>query len=159
MVYGLKRKPTFEQLAGMINNNPPRIKYPNRDATFLLKTPQMQQFLGEPSMEFLERQKNNMFKQELITNTLSLDNVLSHDIDVRSEKSQSIASQARSTFGSVQSQSQIISPTNLLSQFDNLATPERPSAPPLTPESPAKRPLKLSPEQIEKLTPTVKSCC
>ncbi len=70
MSSGLVRRKTYEEIANIITNNPPRIRYPNRDATGLFNSFPVQQFLGDASnsVEFLEQQKNKMFKQELINN-------------------------------------------------------------------------------------------
>lgn len=70
MSNGLVRRKTYEEIANIITNKPPKLKYPNRDATALFNSFPMQQFLGDgsASVEFLEKQKNNMFKQELINN-------------------------------------------------------------------------------------------
>ena len=53
------QKKTYDDVANIIINKPPKIKYPNRDATSLFNSFPMQQFLGDASasVEFLERQK------------------------------------------------------------------------------------------------------
>ena len=58
MSNGLVRRKAYEEIANIITNNPPRIKYPNRDATGLFNSYPVQQFLGDgsASVEFLERQ-------------------------------------------------------------------------------------------------------
>ena len=59
MSTGLVRGKTYDEIASIITNNPPKIKYPNRNATSLFNSFPMQQFLGDgsASVEFLERQK------------------------------------------------------------------------------------------------------
>ena len=72
MLAGRKRRPTYNEIVNEMENNPPKIKYPNRDASALMETPEMQQFLGDSAgaVDFFERQRNMLFKQQLINNTV-----------------------------------------------------------------------------------------
>jgi len=42
----LRKRPTYDEVVGCLENKQPKIKYPNRLATRILDTPQMSLFLG-----------------------------------------------------------------------------------------------------------------
>ena len=62
----LHRRPTFQEVAGLINNPDFKIHYPNRFHSNLARTPEMSQFYGnmEGILE-LQEQSNNILKQQL----------------------------------------------------------------------------------------------
>jgi hypothetical protein len=62
----LHRRPTFQEMAGLINNPDFKINYPNRFYSRLAKTPDMSQFYGnmEGIME-LQDQQSQILKQQI----------------------------------------------------------------------------------------------
>ncbi len=60
----LRRKPTFNELINYLEFEQPKIKYPNRDATFLRNSPYLSQFDGDSWID-LEEQENNITKEKL----------------------------------------------------------------------------------------------
>jgi len=64
----LHKKPTFEQLINYIDHQP-KIKYPDRRATFLRNSHILGQFDGD-SWIGLEQQQNNVLKEQLIQEAL-----------------------------------------------------------------------------------------
>ena len=62
----LHRRPTFQEVAGLINNPDFKIHYPNRFHSNLARTPEMSQFYGnmEGVLE-IQEQSNNLLKQQL----------------------------------------------------------------------------------------------
>ena len=63
----LRQRPTYKEIIGYVEHGDPKIKYPNRIATFLSKTPEMSQFLGDggSSIDFLQQQQN-IVKQQIL---------------------------------------------------------------------------------------------
>ena len=64
----LHKKPTFEQLINYIDHQP-KIKYPDRRATFLRNSHVLGQFDGDSWID-LEEQQNNILKETLIQEAL-----------------------------------------------------------------------------------------
>ncbi len=60
----LRRKQTFNELINYLEFEQPKIKYPNRDATFLRNSPYLSQFDGDSWID-LEEQENNITKEKL----------------------------------------------------------------------------------------------
>ena len=76
MSYGLRRKPTYEEVIDYIENDPDKIKYPNRAAKFMRNTFQLSQLDGagqalleqQQVEEMQERLKNHQVQQLAIQN-------------------------------------------------------------------------------------------
>ena len=62
----LRKRPKYDELINYIESKQPKLKYPNRDATFLRNSPYLSQFDGDNSFINLEEQENNMMKAKLI---------------------------------------------------------------------------------------------
>ena len=60
----LRRKPTYNELINYLEFEQPKIKYPNRNATFLRNSPYLSQFDGDSWID-LEEQENNINKEKL----------------------------------------------------------------------------------------------
>ena len=60
--YGLKKKPTYEEVIDYIENDPDKIKYPNRDAKFLRNSFELSQLDGM-GMQIMEQQQLREMKE------------------------------------------------------------------------------------------------
>ena len=60
----LRRKPTYDELINYLELKQPKIKYPNRNATFLRNSPYLSQFDGDSWID-MEEQQNNINKEKL----------------------------------------------------------------------------------------------
>ena len=58
--YGLKKKPTLNDLADIIENAPTTIKYPDRTATIVRNSFELSQLDGEGMRDMEEQQANQM---------------------------------------------------------------------------------------------------
>ena len=58
--YGLKKKPTLNELADRIENAPNTIKYPNRTATIVRNSFELSQLDGEGMREMEQQQAQQM---------------------------------------------------------------------------------------------------
>ena len=61
----LRKRPTYDEIIGYLENKQPEVKYPNRLATQISNTPQMSQFLGDGNIN-MHLQQENMLKQQLL---------------------------------------------------------------------------------------------
>ena len=66
----LRKRPQFDQLVDYIEYKQPKIKYPNRFATFFRNSPYGSQFDGDNSFINLEEQENNIMKQKILQETI-----------------------------------------------------------------------------------------
>jgi hypothetical protein len=60
----LRRKPTYNELINYLEFEQPKIKYPNRNATFLRNSPYLSQFDGGSWID-LEKQENDINKEKM----------------------------------------------------------------------------------------------
>jgi len=58
----LRKKPTYNELINYLEFEQPKIKFPNRDATFLRNSPYLSQFDGQNWID-LEKQENDISKE------------------------------------------------------------------------------------------------
>jgi len=65
----LHKRPHYEELIDTISFKQPKIKYPNRVATFIRNSPYLSQFDGDSWID-LEEQENNILKEKLIQEAL-----------------------------------------------------------------------------------------
>ena len=64
--YGLKRRPTYDEIAGLIYENQALAgALPDRDATFFKNTPQGSFFDGMDSMEILREQQSRIQNRQM----------------------------------------------------------------------------------------------
>ena len=64
--YGLKRRPTYAEIAGLIYENQELVgQLPDRDATFFKNTPQGSFFDGMDNMEILKEQQNRINNRQM----------------------------------------------------------------------------------------------
>ena len=64
--YGLKRRPTYDEIAGLIHENQALAgQLPDRDATFFKNTPQGSFFDGMDSMEILKEQQSRIQNRQM----------------------------------------------------------------------------------------------
>ena len=64
--YGLKRRPTYAEIAGLIYENQELVgQLPDRDATFFKITPQGSFFDGMDNMEILKEQQNRINNRQM----------------------------------------------------------------------------------------------
>ena len=64
--YGLKRRPTYAEIAGLIYENQELVgQLPDRDATFFKNTPQGSFFDGMDNMEMLKEQQNRINNRQM----------------------------------------------------------------------------------------------
>ena len=66
----LRKRPQFDELVDYIEYKQPKIKYPNRFATFFRNSPYGSQFDGDNSFINLEEQENNIMKQKILQETI-----------------------------------------------------------------------------------------
>jgi hypothetical protein len=62
----LRKRPTYNEVVNYLENDQPKIKYPNRVASFMRNSPYLSQFDGDSSFIDLEEQENNIAKQKLL---------------------------------------------------------------------------------------------
>ena len=62
---GLRKRPTYNEVVDYIENDQPKIKYPNRTASFLRNSPYLSQLDGDSWID-LEEQESNITKQRLL---------------------------------------------------------------------------------------------
>ena len=60
----LRKRPTYNEVIDYLENDQPKIKYPDRRATFLRNSPYLSQFDGDSWID-LEEQENNISKEKL----------------------------------------------------------------------------------------------
>jgi hypothetical protein len=56
---GLRKKPTYDDLLQYIQEKQPMLKFPDRNATFILSSPQMAQFYSDTHFETEDLQNND----------------------------------------------------------------------------------------------------
>ena len=61
---GLRKRPTYNEVVDYLELEQPKIKYPDRRATFLRNSPYLSQFDGDSWLD-LETQENNMQEEQL----------------------------------------------------------------------------------------------
>ncbi len=61
---GLRKRPTYNEVIDYLEREQPKIKYPNRKATFLRNSPYLSQFDGDSWLD-LEEQENNIQEEQL----------------------------------------------------------------------------------------------
>jgi len=61
--YGLHKRPSYEQVVNYIQSDPVIARYPNREATILMNSPQLQNLSNEGSID-LQKQSENLSKQK-----------------------------------------------------------------------------------------------
>jgi len=61
--YGLNKRPTYEQIVNYIESDPVIARYPNRQATIFMNSPQFQDLSNEGSIDSQE-QNDNLAKQK-----------------------------------------------------------------------------------------------
>ena len=66
-IYGLKRRPTYEEIIGIIDDNNEKItgKLPNRDATFFRNSQEGSYFDGSDSMEQLKEEQARLLLRQM----------------------------------------------------------------------------------------------
>jgi hypothetical protein len=62
---GMRVRPSMDMIVNYIEKDPYKIKYPNRDATFYLNSPQFLNLLNDSGLD-LEEQSKNLAKQQLM---------------------------------------------------------------------------------------------
>ena len=62
----LRKRPTYNEVVNYLENDQPKIKYPNRTASFLRNSPYLSQFDGDSSFIELEEQQNKITQQRII---------------------------------------------------------------------------------------------
>lgn len=62
----LRKRPTYNEMVNYLENEQPKIKYPDRRASFLRNSPYLSQFDGDDSFIGLEEQENNIAKQRIL---------------------------------------------------------------------------------------------
>ena len=60
--YGLNKRPSYEQIVNYIESDPVIARYPNRDATIFMNSPQFQNLSNEGSID-LQKQSDDLAKQ------------------------------------------------------------------------------------------------
>ena len=60
----LRKRPTYNEVVNYLENDQPKIKYPDRRATFLRNSPYLSQFDGDSWID-LEEQENNINKEKM----------------------------------------------------------------------------------------------
>ena len=60
----LRKRPTYNELINYLEFEQPKIKFPNRDATFLRNSPYLSQFDGQSWID-LEKQENDINKERM----------------------------------------------------------------------------------------------
>ena len=62
-IHGLKRRPTYEEIRGIIDESNEKItgKLPNRDATFFRNSPEGSMFDGSDAMEQLKEERADYY--------------------------------------------------------------------------------------------------
>ena len=63
--HGLRPRPTYNELINVIETDPDKIKYPNREAKFLRNSFQLS-FLDKFSTETLNAQQENLLKHQIV---------------------------------------------------------------------------------------------
>jgi len=61
--YGLHKRPSYEQIVNYIQSDPVIARYPNREATILMNSPQLQNLSNDGSFD-LQKQSENLSKQK-----------------------------------------------------------------------------------------------
>ena len=61
--YGLNKRPTYEQIVNYIESDPVVARYPNRQATIFMNSPQFQDLSNEASID-LQEQNDHVAKQK-----------------------------------------------------------------------------------------------
>ena len=66
-IYGLKRRPTYSEIIGMIDESNEKItgKLPNRDATFFKSSPEGSYFDGSNAMEQLKEEQGKLLLRQM----------------------------------------------------------------------------------------------
>ena len=62
--YGLNKRPSYEQIVNYIESDPVIARYPNRQATIFMNSPQFQNLSNEGSID-LQDQSDNLAKQKM----------------------------------------------------------------------------------------------
>jgi hypothetical protein len=63
---GMRVRPSMDQIVGLIENDPYKIRYPNRNASFIINSPYMLNMMGSSGIDLEEqsqRQKKYMMEQ------------------------------------------------------------------------------------------------
>ena len=63
---GMRVRPSMDQIVGLIENDPFKIRYPNRDASFIINSPYMLNMMASSGIDLEEqsmRQKKYMMQQ------------------------------------------------------------------------------------------------
>jgi hypothetical protein len=68
----LRKRPQYDEMIDEIEFKQPKIKYPNRNATFARRSPYLSQFDGDASLISLEEQESNIEKEKMLQQTLRL---------------------------------------------------------------------------------------
>ena len=69
--YGLKRRPTFEEIVGLISDDKKALQpLPNREATRCRNSSQGSLFDGSDAMELLKEQQNGILDRQMRENNL-----------------------------------------------------------------------------------------
>ena len=91
--YGLKRRPTFEEIVGLISDDQKALKpLPNREATKFRNSPQGSFFDGADAMELLKEQQNRILDRQMreaILRRRTQDNNLTHHLERHRESGSS----------------------------------------------------------------------
>ena len=91
--YGLKRRPTFEAIVGLISDDQKALKpLPNREATKFRNSPQGSFFDGADAMELLKEQQNRILDRQMreaILRRRTQDNNLTHHLERHRESGSS----------------------------------------------------------------------
>ena len=66
----LRKRPTYNEVVNYLENEQPKIKYPNRTASFLRNSPYLSQFDGDNSFIDLEEQENKIAQQRILEETI-----------------------------------------------------------------------------------------
>ena len=68
----LRKRPQYDEMIDETEFKQPKIKYPNRNATFSRRSPYLSQFDGDASLICLEEQESNIAKEQMLQQTLRL---------------------------------------------------------------------------------------
>ena len=121
-IYGLKRRPTYDEIIGMIDESNEKItgKLPNRDATFFKSSPEGSLFDGSDAMEQLKEEQGKLLLRQM-SEILLRQNVRTAGRTFHTERSQ----QLPTTSPTISQPSQ---PMNVDEEATTQATPTMPSS-------------------------------
>ena len=103
---GMRLRPSMDMIVDMIEKDPYKIKYPNRDATFYLNSPQFLNLLNDSGLD-LDEQSKNLAKQQLMQSQArargrggAVDVAMDSDVDFEGVESERASFRSVSSNGS-----------------------------------------------------------